>query len=470
MKTGNEELQAILGLDSEGLTPEQITTVVEEELTGQATMEDYESYIARGYSKILFDSDLKEVPSSGMVKTVTLPIGVDSGSSSYRSGIVKMKGAFVDDDVLVTPNTYALIDGDVPLNVKANSNVLYDNLEFIIRETSALNNRKPTLFHEPKHVIMGSLLEKVGATPKFQTTSSKIRQEPIYVLTMVHTALNIFIKNLSLEDKMETVNVPLGFILPPLEVEDDYIGEFKTFFKGRTFEIRMPKYDKTYQVTFTEVEDIYGESEVPFMYFLLSNPDPMKLISEYTDKNVLVVDPGHNSMDLSFYKNKVLVDFVNDTYKDGVTGNTLIQSVSRAVAKNRGGNRPRDISIYKALQTGILTDNYEEEDISEIIGKFKAEIADAMYSRIATTIQNSTYGFNEIYSIIFAGKTTNRATGEEGTKTYVAPVADMIMKRYKHENPFANTKGIVLDCDNPSLLGLLYIMRNRLRKKQKEQR
>ena len=468
VNNNNNEAKKLQGIDEDEMveTGETVITsmldAIEDEydsitdLTTERDAETSKLLLSKGYSPILFEHNLEETPSlSGLTKHVALSIGIDSGSSSFRTGIVKQKGRFTDKDILITPNTYGDVTGQDLTRYPSKSTTLYDNLEFIITE-HRVDGKPEMLFPRPKHIVAGSLLERTGVAERFQTNATKTQQEPIYVNTLIYTALNLYIRNLTRTEKIEGATVNLGYVLPPLESDPELLASFINKIKGR-YTVEMPRCNFKVDIIMENVQ-IEGESEVPFLYYILSSPNPRETMREFGDKNCLIIDVGANSADIAFIKNGILVDFVSDTFKDGVTGNVLLQRIIKDIGTRRGGNKPREDMVFEALQTGLLTSNNSVTNIVPEIEKHKKMIGESIYNRAAKTIQNSTYSFQDFSAIFFVGRTM-KETSVEGSESYVPSIAKWFMERYNSENN-TNTKGIhITTTDNPNLLGLLYAMR-----------
>lgn len=317
---------------------------------------------------------------------VDLIVGVDAGSTQTRVAMCTQEEgrAFMGSDVTETlynklkeevyiiPSTYAAVPDE--REIKPNSDNLEDNYDsHIIRvRTSAV---KPLVGSE--RVVRGQKIKDAsGLVTRYLDSSTNKMDNTIFYINVLdgigYAALQKFSGNIPSE-----INVNLVLSVRPKELNSlcqekmnsNFIGEFIFRWKGVNLTIKINNIMYT-----TEPEaQISGTGAIMDLAALLTNDYDCRAMSDKFNNSdsYIHIEGGGSSIGVEVVKDGNIIDACSSTFQLG--GNYLMR-VAMDRLREVKGRAVSEESVRAAIQTCLLKNGREREDITDVMAACKNQV------------------------------------------------------------------------------------------------
>lgn len=321
-------------------------------------------------------------------------VGVDAGSTQTRVCIADAKDAavllgdeaFVEvytklkDGVYVIPSTYAVVNDE--REISPNSDNLEDNYDSrIIRISSKAV--KPLVGSD--RVVRGQKIsDSAGLVPRYLDSSTNKMDNPIFYINVLDGIGYALLQKYNGCIPRE-VNIHLVISVRPKELNqvcqqkmnENFLGEYMFQWKG--VKVSMAIVDAMYT---TEPEaQITGTSVVMDLAAATCNSSAAKELSEKfaNSDSYIHIEGGGSSIGVEVVKNGNIVDACSSTFQLG--GNYLVKVIIDRLRAARGRIASEE-SVNNAIQTCLLKNGREREDISTIISDCKNQVGLDIFERL----------------------------------------------------------------------------------------
>ena len=327
-------------------------------------------------------------------KYLDLIVGIDAGSTQTRVCLVDANDAemlmsetpvlemytFLERKVYIIPSTYAVVGDE--REIKPCSDNLEDNYDSrIIRVRSRAV--KPLLGSE--RIVRGQKTkDSAGLVSRYLDSSSNKMDNTIFYTNVLDGIGYAILQKYN--GKIPTnVRIHLVLSVRPKELNticqskmnDNLMGEF--IFRWKDVSIRMEIADATYT---TEPEaQITGTSAIMDMAAEMCNDDAAAHLSEkFAESDSYIhIEGGGSSIGVEVVKNGNIVDACSSTFQLG--GNYLTRVIMDRLRDTKGRVVSEE-SVRNAIQTCLLKNGKEREDISAVVSSCKNTVAYDILERL----------------------------------------------------------------------------------------
>lgn len=320
--------------------------------------------------------------------------GVDAGSTQTRVCLVDKQeaGVLLSEDITsetlnlltsqlyIIPSTFAMVDDE--REIKSNSRALEDNYDsHVIRVQSAAV--KP-LVGNNRMVRGQKISDSSGLVPRYLDSSTNKMDNAIFYLNVLdgigYGLLQKFSGNIPTE-----VHIHLALSVRPKELNkvcitrmnENIIGEF--VFRWGGINIRMHIEDAIYT---TEPEaQIAGTSSIMDVKAAVEgDEEALKLSSKLNESDSYMhIEGGGSSIGVEVVKQGNIIDACSSTFQLG--GNYLTRIIIDRLRDVKGRTVSEE-SVRQALQTCLLRNGQNREDITEILAAAKNQVGMDIMERI----------------------------------------------------------------------------------------
>lgn len=317
---------------------------------------------------------------------IELVAGVDAGSTQTRVCLADRKDAQVlmqenvtpevylklRDEVYVIPSTFAVVGDE--REIKPNSDNIEDNYDsHIIRvRTSAV---KPLVGSD--RILRGQKIKDTMGLPlRYLDSSTNKMDNSIFYLNVLdgigYALLQKYNGNVP-----QNVKVHLVVSVRPKELNsicqskmnENFIGDFVFWWKSVSINISIVSADYT-----TEPEaQITGTSAIADLAAIVEDSAEARDLSQKlgNSDSYIHIEGGGSSIGVEVVKNGNIVDAASSTFQLG--GNYLTRVVMDRLREVKGRTVSEE-SVREAIETCLLRNGREREDISEIIAAAKNQV------------------------------------------------------------------------------------------------
>lgn len=323
---------------------------------------------------------------SADVTPIELVAGVDAGSTQTRVCLADKNDAYLllqdsptrgvceklKSEVYVIPSTFAVVGDE--REIKPNSDNIEDNYDsHIIRvRTSAV---KPLVGSD--RILRGQKIKDTMGLPlRYLDSSTNKMDNSIFYLNVIdgigYALLQKYNGNIP-----QNVKVHLIVSVRPKELNsicqskmnENFIGDFIFRWKSVSISVSIVSADYT-----TEPEaQINGTSAVADLEAIVDESDEARDLSQKlaNSDSYIHIEGGGSSIGVEVVKHGNIVDAASSTFQLG--GNYLMRVVMDRLREVKGRTVSEE-SVREAIETCLLRNGREREDISDIIAAAKNQV------------------------------------------------------------------------------------------------
>ena len=312
-------------------------------------------------------------------------VGIDAGSTQTRVCIADAKDAKkymsehpdretyerLKSEVYIIPSTFAVVGDE--REIKPNSDNLEDNYDshIILLRNSAV---KPLIGSE--RIVRGQKINDTsGLGARYLDSSTNKMDNSIFYLNVLDGIGYALLQKYSGHIPAD-VDVSLVLSVRPKELNSicidkmnsNLIGDFVFRWKNTTINIKI---SNTVYTTEPEAQ-IGGTSAIMDVAASLGDDKAQELSDKFNDSDSYIhIEGGGSSIGVEVVKNGNLVDACSSTFQLG--GNYLTRVIIDRLREVKG--RPvSEESVRAAIQTCLLRNGREREDISTVIATCKNQV------------------------------------------------------------------------------------------------
>lgn len=373
----------------------------------------------------------------GLVDVVA---GVDAGSTQTRISMVDADEArqlltgniskedleILRNNLYIIPSTFAIVSDE--REIKSNSPALEDNYDsHIIRVRSAAV--KP-LVGSDRLVRGQKIKDSAGLVPRYLDSSTNKMDNTIFYLNVLDGLGYALLQKYNGHIPSE-VNIHLVLSVRPKELnkictskmDDNFIGEF--IFRWGSADIKMRIADTIYT---TEPEaQIAGTSAVMDVEAeVLNSDEALNLSQKLRDSDSYMhIEGGGSSIGVEVIKNGNIIDACSSTFQLG--GNYLVRVIIDRLREVKGRTVSEE-SVRQAVQTCLLRNGREREDITEVVAAAKNQVGLDIMERLRHDVIDvvSDLSLNDMDFITLGGRLFGDDDAGQSIGTYFAKYLEQI--------------------------------------------
>jgi len=344
-------------------------------------------------------------------------IGVDSGSTQVRTTVCRLADeveAF--DHVYVIPSTFTDYK-DTKVLVPEGPELFYNMDSHIMSNILPPHNK----FDKVRVLRGNKCINANGALSRINSSIQKVNTEAFYINIVDAIAYALIMdateRNMGLS---ETFDVYLACSLPPDDVTS--ITNKTTFINSIKGSFNWVSKDLGVTLTINVVDVLVTtepEAAIKCHYMLQGEEIP---------ETVMGIDAGGRSIGSEILLGGTSFMPARKTFRYG--GNQLIDSIADAYVNLKGGSRPKDDAIKRALVDGIYTRAKNSTDITDLIKQKKYEFGLNLYSDVIKNVfdtQRTVYA-EDIEAIVLSGRCFGRGD-------YDCSIADVLIEEFHKISP-----------------------------------
>lgn len=371
---------------------------------------------------------------SSSLEPVVLVAGVDAGSTQTRVcladkndvDILMQKNVTSEmykklrDEVYIIPSTFAVVGDE--REIKPNSDNLEDNYDsHIIRvSTSAV---KPLVGSD--RILRGQKIkDTVGLPLRYLDSSTNKMDNSIFYLNVLDGIGYALLQKYN-HSIPRSVRVHLVVSVRPKELNticqskmnENFIGNFVFRWKSLSINIQIDSADYT-----TEPEaQITGTSSVADLAAVVEDSAEARDLSQKlgNSDSYIHIEGGGSSIGVEVVKNGNIVDAASSTFQLG--GNYLVRVVIDRLREIKGRVVSEE-SVREAIQTCLLRNGREREDISDVIASCKNQVGLDIIERLRHDVIDLTPDLSllDMDFITLGGRLFNKDGAGTSIGTYFA--------------------------------------------------
>ncbi len=309
-------------------------------------------------------------------------VAVDLGASNTR---------YISDSgkVGIMPNNMVIFDDMTPVDLEEYEDSLVNSLEVIIE-------KEGTSKFFPAHALIGNMATRYQSTNVRPSVMTNKHVQQINYISGIAAAA---ISRLTYGTEKD---INLYVALPPIEVKTaSHKNIVKQEFTGK-YKVTFPKVRGGIVVELN-IEDVhcYEESFMAVLsYFFNPNGTPKEEAKKFMTGQVLSLDIGASTTDLSIIKDGRYLEKSGQTYKVG--GNFARDVLIREVLANYDFELPEEDADITMAEGRLQTGNTYVE-IPDIVAKAKSEFAERVVSQMQGYFKSVNIPIQMVKAIIVSG-------------------------------------------------------------------
>ena len=373
---------------------------------------------------------------------LSLELGIDAGSTGTRWARVK-DIMDIGEGKEISSVTREVLDIE---GIKSRSEMLYSNLEYIMKDITP-DNLKPVKVFNEVHFCKGELADIVSGTVlQRPSNTSKIDLKGTYLDILTAISLEILSNYKGTKIPCKSFIVELNVALPTECFSSVQLGaDFKKKLAG-TYDIIMPRLGIS--ITVKIKDNIYLEKENQSVIYSLTADDE---IEDFQDVNSIGIDGGGKNTDTMFIREGVIIESANVPGAYG--GDKLLEDLSALYEQQTGRTAPTKKALKEALNTGILVRAGKEQDITDYVKQVKNSYAEKIFGDINKTLAKAEENLEDSKYIVFHGRLFSDTVSKSGG---TFSIASLVMERVTKVKNCSDIKAVVVLETDKICQGVVY--------------